>query len=68
MDFDVKEEKQNDPTTKVKPAAKIQIGDRSIPVLDFSLGGNSGHEVVAYMRRIQGSCNDCRFSLQMRRY
>lgn len=49
MDSDVKDETQNDPETTVKQAAQIQIGNRSIPVLDFSLGGNSGHEAVAYI-------------------
>ena len=49
MDADVKEEMQNDPEAKVKPSTKIQIGNRSIPVLEFSLSGKKGHEAVAYI-------------------
>jgi hypothetical protein len=49
MDADVKDEQEHDPKVIVKPAAKIQIRDRAIPVLDFSLGENNGHEAVAYI-------------------
>jgi hypothetical protein len=49
MDADVKEELAHDSEAKAKPKTGIQIGNRSIPVLEFLLGGKSGHEAVAYI-------------------
>jgi len=49
MDADIKEEKQYDPKTVASLAEPIHIGDRTVPVLKFKLGGSSGSEAVAYL-------------------
>jgi len=53
MAADTRREMKNDPKTSVSTGESIQVGDRSFPVLEFSLGGNSGHEAVAYIGESQ---------------